>query len=234
MPNRIGSNGSATVVSPPRTELPAAAPRDASSTRGLFDGDTFTPAARTFPTSADGTPLFKQNDPEWGRLKLGRRETIGSAGCAMTAVAMVLSRLSGEVITPRQLDAYLDRNRGYAKDAIDWHKAAGFKGLTTRRESLTLARLDVQLEAGRPALVGVDYKRGSAGGANGTDHWVAVTGREVDAQGKVTYLANDPGTGEQIRLTPDRRGRLTGDGANALGRYRTTGQLQVFEPRQAL
>lgn len=234
MPARVGSNGLPAVVSTPRRELPPAAPRDATSTRGLFEADSFTPAARTFPTSADGTPIFKQNDPDWGRVKLGRRETIGASGCAMTAVAMVLSKHSGEVITPRQLDAWLDRNRGYSGDAIDWNKAASFKGMTTRRESLTLARLDTQLDAGRPALVGVDYKRGSGGGANGTDHWVAVTGREVDAQGKVTYLANDPGTGEQIRLTPDRRGRLTGDGTNALGKYKTTGQLQVFEPQQAL
>lgn len=232
MPGRVGSPSVPVGGAVParRVDLPPAATPDATGTRGRVDVDSFTPAARVFPKSADGTPIYKQNDPEWGRVKLGRSETIGSSGCAVTAVAMVLSKLSGEQVTPRDLDAYLDGRRGYAKDSLDWQKAAGMKGLSTRREYLTLARLDAQLEAGRPALVGVDYKAGSGGGANGTDHWVAVTAKEVDAQGKVTYLANDPGTGEQIRLTPDRRGRLVGDGTNALGRYKTTAQLQVFEP----
>lgn len=196
-----------------------------------------TPGYRPLPAvpavygrSSDGTPIFKQGDPAWGLDRLGRRETIGSAGCAMCATAMAISRISGRDITPKELDAHLDRTRGYSGDALDWHKAAAARGLSTQRQSLTLSALDAQLDAGRPAVVGVDYKAGSGGGANGTDHWVTVTRKETGASGQPTYWANDPGTGKEIQLTVDARGRLVGDGTDALGRYRTTGQLQVFVP----
>jgi hypothetical protein len=178
--------------------------------------------------SADGTPLFKQADAEWGRRTLGKKATVGGSGCAMTASAMAMSKIRGEVVTPRALDAWLDKNRGYAGDALDWSRVGRMKDLRVEAAPWSLDSIDQSLEAGRPVVIGVDYKRGSNGGANGTDHWVCVTARTVGPDGAVTYSANDPGTGQVVTLTADQRGRLVGGADGALGAYRSTGQLRLF------
>jgi hypothetical protein len=190
--------------------------------------DAFQPAARTFSTSADGTPLFKQSDADWGTRRLGNSATISEAGCAMTSSAMAMSKISGEVITPAALDAWLDKNHGYAGDSLDWSRLGAFKKLLPELKNYSLANINASLDAGRPVVLGVDYKAGSGGGSNGTDHWVCVTSRTVAPDGSVSYQANDPGTGNTITLRPDRAGRLIGDGVGALGTYRSSGQLRVF------
>jgi hypothetical protein len=233
MPNRIQNPGvrPAAVV-----QRPAARPVQADATAVAPQGwQPRTPAQpppppREFNKSADGTPIFKQGDGEWGRTRLGKGgSTIGRSGCAMTCVAMALSKLTGETITPKALDAWLDKNRGYSGDALDWSRAGKMKDVSVTQKPWSLSSLDAQLDAGRPVIVGVDYKKGSNGGAGGTDHWVLVTAKTTGADGKTQYLANDPGTGKQISLSLDAKGRLVGTGADALGQYKTTGQMRVVE-----
>lgn len=186
--------------------------------------------------SVDGTPIYRQGDPRWGSRILGRNRTLGGNGCAVTAIAMAISKISGIPISPGELDAHLDRRRGYAGksgNAVDWNKAAEARGLTTAREHFSLRNIDRHLAQGHPVVVGVDYKDGSEGGANGTDHWVCITSRHLDQRGRPYYLANDPGTGRITVLYPDRRGGLRGDGRHALGVYQTTWQLQTFSPAAA-
>jgi hypothetical protein len=202
------------------------------ATRTVARGEPLAPApgtpARTFPTSADGTPLFAQGDTDWKARRLGSSATLAQAGCAMTSTAMALSKILGELITPADLDAYLDANRGYAGDALDWSRVGTSRNLVAELKPWSLANLDATLSSGRPAVIGVDYKQGSGGGANGTDHWVCVTEKVVALDGSVAYRANDPGTGNVITLKPDRSGKLVGDGVGALGTYRSSGQLRVF------
>jgi len=212
------------------------------TTRRTTDGDGFverrdappgvtsvTSNGRQYPASADGTPLFRQGDPEWGGRTLGRRWTIGQSGCAMTAAAMALSKISGRTMNPGELDRYLDRNGGYSGDALHWDVAARAFGLNAQRPAFSLDAINRQIDAGRPVVVGVDYKAGSRGGANGTDHWVTITGRERDAQGRSVYLANDPATGRQFRFREE-NGRLVSDYVNPRsGRpYQTTNTLVTF------
>ncbi|MBS1148708.1 MAG: uncharacterized protein H6Q89_406 [Myxococcaceae bacterium] len=162
---------------------------------------------------------------------LGRERTIAQAGCAMTSVAMAISKISDQPLTPRELDAHLDKHKGYSGDALDWDKAGAARGLKVNREKWSLDTIDAQLDAGKPVVVGVDYKQGSNGGPAGTDHWICVTRKDVDEQDKPFYWASDPGTGKEIKLYPDAKGRLQCDGANALGKYKTTGQLRSFEAK---
>jgi hypothetical protein len=178
--------------------------------------------------SGDGTPIFKQGDARWGRARLGRDTTIAKSGCAMSSTAMAMSKITGEPITPDVLNGWLAKNHGYSGDAMDWSRVGKARGLEVRRESFRLSTIDANLEAGKPVVVGVDYKAGSNGGANGTDHWICVTGKGTDAKGRAVYFANDPGTGKVVTLVPNAKGGLTGDGKNALGTYKTTGQLRVF------
>jgi predicted chitinase/murein DD-endopeptidase MepM/ murein hydrolase activator NlpD len=177
---------------------------------------------REFPTSSDGTPLFAQGDAAWRTNTLGQSLTLGAAGCAMTSTAMAISKISGKIINPAQLDAYLDSHGGYTGDALYWDKAAQSVGLHAAKPVWSLDTIHRQLDAGRPVVVGVDYKAGSGGGGNGTDHWIAVTARGV-AGGVNVYYANDPATGQQITLRQD-GSRMRGGPQN----YVTTGELITF------
>jgi hypothetical protein len=53
--------------------------------------------------------------------------------------------------------------------------------------------IDSQLEAGKPVTVGVTYKDDDYNEGI-TDHFVVVTGKGVDEQGRVFYTYQDPGT----------------------------------------
>ncbi|MBL8917994.1 MAG: LysM peptidoglycan-binding domain-containing protein [Myxococcaceae bacterium] len=180
---------------------------------------------RQHPTTSDGTPMYRQGDPEWGSRALGTGSSVARAGCAMTATAMALSRISGQTITPGQLDQYLDRNGGYSGNGLNWDVAARAAGLTANRPAWSLDTINRNLDQGRPVVVGVDYKAGSRGGANGTDHWVTITRRERDAQGNSVYVGVDPANGREFRMR-EQGGRLVGDSGNKT--YRTTGELRTF------
>ena len=118
-----------------------------------------------------GTPLYDQDSRRWGRRKLGNRHhTIASAGCALTATAMAISRISGKRINPGQLDRYCDRHGGYWGNNLVWERAAKARGLTAGRPRFRLKTIDKNLKRNRPVVIGVSFKKGGAGGANGTDH----------------------------------------------------------------
>ncbi|WP_395806662.1 glucosaminidase domain-containing protein [Archangium minus] len=226
-PNKI--NVGQQLVIPDRFEnKPASTPATANG------GDTFeagSPSStsavrdsggRTHPTSADGTPMYKQGDDQWGGRSLGTGSSISLAGCAMTSTAMAISKISGKAINPGELDAYLDRNKGYDGNGIMWDTAAKAAGLSASKQAWNLSTINNQIDAGRPVVVGVDYKAGSGGGRNGTDHWITITGRGTQ-NGKNVYFANDPSTGNQITLS-EQNGRLVGGPKN----YKTTGELVTF------
>ncbi|QRK07921.1 glucosaminidase domain-containing protein [Archangium violaceum] len=177
---------------------------------------------RTYPASADGTPMYKQSDAQWGGRSLGTGSSISLAGCATTSTAMAISKISGKAINPGELDAYLDRNKGYAGNGIMWDTAAKAAGLSASKSAWSLSTINKQIDVGRPVVVGVDYKAGSAGGKNGTDHWITITGRGKQ-NGKDVYFANDPATGSQITLS-EQNGRLVGGPKN----YKTTDELVTF------
>lgn len=71
--------------------------------------------------------FFSQLDPQWAGDKMGNCGiTIGNYGCAMTAMAMVLTSFGVEV-NPKTLNEYLGSNHGYDPDClIRWEVAAAF------------------------------------------------------------------------------------------------------------
>jgi hypothetical protein len=85
-------------------------------------------AASSVATSATaGVPAFSQRSPGWSRQALGTDpvDTIGSAGCAMTAVAMVQAAL-GYTTNPGDLNRWLIRHGGYVdNDILLWRQAVG-------------------------------------------------------------------------------------------------------------
>lgn len=174
--------------------------------------------------SGGSVPLWWQGDSRWGNRRLGRNYTVHQAGCAMTATAMAISKISGKTINPGQLDAYLDSHGGYSGDGLIWDVAARAVGLHASYAGWSMSTINANLAAGKPVVIGVNFKAGSNGGANGTDHWVTVTGRGKDSKGTY-YTINDPGSGTRHKLYLS-GGRLVGRGG--LGYYNTTGQLRTF------
>ncbi|HEY3444961.1 MAG TPA: LysM peptidoglycan-binding domain-containing protein [Myxococcales bacterium] len=169
-----------------------------------------------------GTPNYSQHDPRWAGRVLGRNCTIGSAGCAMTATAMAISKISGKNINPAELDHYCDTHGGYYGDGLVWDVAAKARGLHASRPGWSLSTIDANLKAGKPVVIGVDYKPGSYGGANGTDHWVTVVGKSHDSKGAY-YLLHDSGDGKSFKLRISGSKMVPGD-----RHYRSTGQMVVF------
>jgi len=211
---RPAGSSAPSAPSAPSTSAPAASAGSAGPVR---DSN-----GRQFPTSADGTPMYRQGDPEWGGRRLGSSSSLSAAGCAMTAMAMGVSKITGKAINPGQMDAWLDKNGGYQGNALVWGKAAQMGGLGASKQAWNLGTINKQIDAGRPVVIGVDYRAGSNGGSNGTDHWITVTGRGQQ-NGKEVYFANDPATGKQITLRNE-GGRLVGGPSN----YKSTGELVTF------
>lgn len=55
--------------------------------------------------------------------------------------------------------------------------------------------IDTQLDKGRPAMVGVSYSDDAYNTDKMTDHFITISGRGYDADGKVYYTFKDPGAG---------------------------------------
>lgn len=188
-----------------------------------------TQTGRQFP-SRDGVPLYNQMDPAWASQDLGtgsRNHNIGAAGCAISASAMAVSALSGQTVTPQEMDRHLDRNGGYSGDSVRFDRTAGAVQThppitATRQHNFSVSDIDRQLAQGRPVVIGVDYKNG-----RGTDHWMTVTGKNADG----TYNVNDPAGGRAIRMAV-RDGQLVSADANSNGSrgrpYRFDGNAVTF------
>jgi LysM repeat protein len=219
-----------------QTDTPKSGPVVASAGNGQVGDGFVAPRAtlvpglagasstRQFDSSPDGTPIFRQGDPAWGHRMLGTGgATISRSGCAMVATAMAISKMSGQTVTPDALDHYLDTHHGYSGDGLRWNVAAGAAGLNLERAPWSLSRINSELDAGRPVMIGVDYKPGSNGGPNGTDHWLTLTHREQDSSGASVYYANDPALGRQVTFR-EVAGRLRSDTKN----YKSTGVMEAF------
>lgn len=196
--------------------------------------------AQILPTKSvamiEDVPLYKQGDKAWGKLNLGAKEnlSIHAAGCAMTSTAMAISKISGRPINPKELDEYLDTHGGYggkSGNGIMWDVAAQARGLKAKRQSsCTLVSIDKELAADRPVVAGVHYKAGSAGGGNGTDHWVTITGKYTEG-GQIRYSAHDPATGEKFTFKVEGNNLRAND--DALNNYVTTGEICAFKAATA-
>jgi hypothetical protein len=193
-----------------------------------------------FQTSPDGTPKYKQADYEaggnWGARNLGEnadtKRTIASRGCAMTSVAMALSKLSGETITPAVLDGFLDAKNGYLGNAIKWNTAGKVTNSpieVAKTTTWNLNTINAELAAGRPVVLGVDYKDGTSGGKLGTDHWVCLTRRDPNDSNR--YFANDPATGMEISFLRQPDGKLVEEHHLAHRKpYKSSGEFVTFKP----
>ncbi len=102
-------------------------------------------------------------------------------------------------VTPGNSDAYVNYWKAGEADLRD-------KGINY---------MMAQLKAGRPVMIGVDYKAGGGGGRDaqrGTDHFLVATGFGVDEKGRQFISFNDPADGSPASKLSNRLYRDPGTG----------------------
>lgn len=154
-------------------------------------------------------PLFRQNDPRWGRDYLGPTSaTLGAEGCALTSAAMVLASY-GIDTDPLRLNRFATDHHGYTPQGwLYWEVAAAIAPDRVEHvyEDLpTYQLIDWNLAHGNPVIVRVRMP-------SGITHFVVIAGKHG-----YDYLIRDPGAGAGKGLYPLRE---IGSPIEALRYYR--------------
>jgi hypothetical protein len=133
-------------------------------------------------TTSNGWTLYKQCDSQWANNQLGTcSETICSAGCAMSSVAMIL-QTKGAGQNPGTLNTWLKSHSGYSGGCnINWASVNAFGVVTfiAKEPGATESEICDGLSKGHGLVANVH---------NG-GHWVLLTG----CRGGGVFDVNDPG-----------------------------------------
>lgn len=134
-------------------------------------------------------PSFRQGDERWDADALGgvpENGTLGSAGCAVAAGAMVFQSY-GIDTDPQQLNWFLTAVGGYTDEGwLYWERAAWLAPDRVRHvyEDLPSYQLiDSNLARGNPVILRVRF-------SSGVTHFVVIAGKQG-----FDYLVRDPGAG---------------------------------------
>jgi hypothetical protein len=148
--------------------------------------------------SSTTIPVMGQQDGAWAGAPLGNSatDTIGSAGCAITSVTMML-RYYGMNTDPGAFNAWLTANGGYAfDDQLIWDAVTTYSGGRVTFSGWIgpdLGVIESELDAGRPVVAEVRL--------NGNQHFVLLTG--YSAEGGL--VIDDPWFADSVRFS-DRYG----------------------------
>ncbi len=143
---QISMPGGADGAFGPKTEAAVKAFQKAHDLKetGVVDADTWSalkasspkafaqPAGKVYEirNAKDGTPMMVQSDARWGSRILGNAEkvTIGRSGCALTCLAMDLSKKLGRQVLPDELNDVLVKNKGcFAEQGANLMFAEAFR-----------------------------------------------------------------------------------------------------------
>jgi hypothetical protein len=137
-------------------------------------------------------PALSQQDGAWAGTPLGSSatDTIGSAGCAITAVTMML-RHYGVDTDPGSFNSWLTANGGYAyDDQLIWGAVTTYTGGRAAFSGWygpDLGLIQRELDAGRPVVAEVQL--------GGNQHFVLLTG-----YGSAGFVINDPWFADSVRF----------------------------------
>lgn len=151
---------------------------------------TLTASGRVAP------PLWSQRDPKWKDYHLGSgTTTIGSYGCLLTSIAMGLTALLGQEITPLEMNDRLNMVGGFTgenRNRLIWSKvpeAYRQVELVTLIHCTTTpaptTQIDQWLKLGYVVVVRVDMKLATT---EVDQHWVLL----VSGNGTQGYGIHDP------------------------------------------
>jgi len=138
-------------------------------------------------------PPMSQQDGAWARAPLGSSatDTVGSAGCAITAVTMMLGHY-GIDTDPGTFNAWLTANGGYAfDDQLIWAAVTTYSGGRVAFSGWfgpDLGLIQRELDAGRPVVAEVQL--------SGNQHFVLLTGYASNGG----FTINDPWFADSVRF----------------------------------
>lgn len=161
-------------------------------------GVTMSSQVGALADSSISVPVIGQQAGAWAGTPLGTSatDTIGSAGCAVTSVAMML-RYYGVNTDPAAFNAWLTANGGYAfDDQLIWSAVTSYSGGRVAFSAWTgpdLGLIQNELDSDRPVVAEVRL--------NGNQHFVLITG--YSAQGGL--VINDPWFADSVNFA-DRYG----------------------------
>ena len=166
-------------------------------------------AGSSFALAGPSVPALSQRSPQWSRAALGSDpiDTIGSSGCALTAVSMV-NNAFGYAIDPGSLNRWLTGHGGYIEnDLLLWREAAAVSQGAVRWKWLHVPGMVSQLRTDDQdiedlppqSLVEAELDAGHLVVAEvrlyGGMHFVVLTGHRGD-----TLFINDPWFGDRTTL----------------------------------
>ncbi len=138
---------------------------------------------------------FSQRDERWKKNRLGqaRKSTIGSSGCVLSCLSMLLNaEATNPRMTPDELNDWLRKNGGFSGAKMRWQIPGQIDGSgnglelvaqSTRMNDWTF--LSEQMKKGNKVIVKVRGRR---------SHWVLVTKQTGPYNKASSYQINDPGT----------------------------------------
>ena len=173
-------------ATPAAQQTPASAAPTSAPIPPARPADVAAQAQPSAPVAAPGTAAPRQVQvPFYSQFEGGHGFTPGNEACFQAAKAM--ARDAGVTVlgSDRRIQVGTSEN------------AQGRLTVDSARAQEGRAYIDQQLDAGRPVVVGVSHKDANYNVDNLTDHFVAITGRGVDEQGRTYYTFNDPGTRHQ-------------------------------------
>lgn len=148
-------------------------------------------AFRRFVTSQGGASIlsgqtkcndwgcyYNQRDSQWGNMLIGNSDSsVAEYGCLITSMAMIASYYD-KSIKPSDIAASPDVF--VPGTAYMWQGSWTVSGITTTRTrvSMSTAKIDEEVNTGRPVIVGL---------FSGPDHFIVIKGK--NDQG---YIMNDP------------------------------------------
>ncbi|MGN0468711.1 MAG: SH3 domain-containing protein [Acutalibacteraceae bacterium] len=132
---------------------------------------------------------FKQTDSRWKNVKIGTQgDTIGSSGCTTTCLAMTESFAQNKTVTPAAMASKLSYS---ASGSLYWPSNYNTQ-LVSSSDYLSFAYS--MLKQGKPVIIGAKK-------ANGSQHWVVVTGFSGGSSLKAaSFSINDPGSNTRTTL----------------------------------
>lgn len=128
-------------------------------------------------------PSFKQTDSRWAAVPIGTKGgTIGTIGCTTTALAMTESYHTKSTVTPKMMASRLSYS---ASGSLYWPSYYSVEPATDSY----LSRIYELLKSGKPVVLGAKK-------ANGSQHWVTVTGftKGGTVMSRSDFTINDPGS----------------------------------------
>jgi hypothetical protein len=130
---------------------------------------------------------YNQTDARWGALPYGKTGTIATSGCGPAALAIVVSSLTGNAVTPREVAAWSAANGYKCEGSGSYHSlipAGGAHfGLAVESLGKDAAGLARALEEGKPVIAIMRKGHFTSGG-----HFIVLRG--MTAEGRI--LVADP------------------------------------------